>query len=696
MNIRLHNKFEITLRGQTIIAYNTLLKGVFTKISRLEQYTSHIAIGTGKEKLDENAKKLSTYAKTFAAQTEEYNFDPTKGTLFIKKLVDIDDGYQGTFSFSELGLCATDDFDPDIYDHVLLTDKEGNVVTMTRREGDSLQIRVTIYLELTSQTSALFIRGNNKFIGRLLGENSGGENKLYAVKGNNLYENENIDRVTPDMTDAVMCNMALKQLQDGYEITFSAELGEGATEEIVMVFNGEACLRYNALELNPPKDVTETLTSTKSQIIELGKNVKEVTSLKKSGAAVENFFLTKYCKNLSDRIENPFGQTYSASTKRYVSPDGKMIAFIDSLVHLYKNENYTFKQLSATQIPASSIFDFFILDDVIVALYTTEPYIRIFDIVEGSAVERSVKLTNYNLTVYPYDWIEADCVKANNTIILGVIINNETQTPLVIRFTKGSGEEYNDRVERPRLTTAKHVFSVSKSAFSEAFIGLLTNEINSKTQYLVEEFYESTSKYGKDGQIVFSLMSGGTSFLAAGRALIAEKSIFPYLVVYYYPNLTSGGDELPHGEKHYFSKDGNYMIIKNSDSDYSIRNFHEEGEATEFEKGFLSVNFEEIKDFEFVFDMLLVFTSSKVYGLAMPKEYARIDFVDSANTDYEVSQKKYDLIGSGDLEGVKAILTLKFNNAVGTISTTSNAPISRIKKENVNISAFSSLGDVKL
>ena len=135
---------------------------------------------------------------------------------------------------------------------------------------------------------------------------------------------------------------------------------------------------------------------------------------------------------------------------------------------------------------------------------------------------------------------------------------------------------------------------------------------------------------------------------------------------------------------------------KNSDSDYSIRNFHEEGTLTEFEKGFSSVNFEEIKDFEFAFDMLLVFTSSKVYGLAMPKEYERIDFVDSANAEYEVAQKKYDLLGAADLEGVKATLTLKFSNKSSAISTLAKAPVSRISKENVNISAFSSLGDVRL
>ena len=119
MNLKLHNKYEITLRNKTYVAYNTLLNTVYDKISNLEQYTSHIAIGTGTIQKNIDDTKLESYLMTFNASTEEIQSDVSKDTLYIKKVVTIDESNTDTFSFSELGLTCSNEFDPIIYNHVV-------------------------------------------------------------------------------------------------------------------------------------------------------------------------------------------------------------------------------------------------------------------------------------------------------------------------------------------------------------------------------------------------------------------------------------------------------------------------------------------------------------------------------------------------------------------------------------------------
>ena len=153
MNIKLHNKFEIILPNKTYTAYNTLLSSVYEKIANLSQYTSNIAIGTGLNKINYTENKLGNYLRTFTANTEEIQSDVTKGTLYIVKTATIDEDFDGTFSFSELGLTDTNEFNPTIYNHVLLTDSDGTPVSITRNQGDTMQIRVTIYLELSQNST---------------------------------------------------------------------------------------------------------------------------------------------------------------------------------------------------------------------------------------------------------------------------------------------------------------------------------------------------------------------------------------------------------------------------------------------------------------------------------------------------------------------------------------------------------------
>ena len=51
-----------------------------------------------------------------------------------------------------------------------------------------MQIKVTVYLELSSASNALFTAGENDLIKQILGDTVSTDNTLYALRGENLYE----------------------------------------------------------------------------------------------------------------------------------------------------------------------------------------------------------------------------------------------------------------------------------------------------------------------------------------------------------------------------------------------------------------------------------------------------------------------------------------------------------------------------
>jgi len=672
MNIKLHNKYEISIGNKTYIAYNTLLDTIYDKISNLEQYTSHIAIGTGTSRKSITDTNLGNYLRTFETRTEEIQSDISKNTLFIKKIVSINEDDTSVFSFSELGLTNTNDFDPVIFNHVLITNQDGEVITITRNLGDAMEIKVTIYLELTPQSQALFIQGENQLIKQILGEDLKIEdNKLYALRGENLVPNEHTIRSTPDLTKAVVCKKSFAINTDGsVNITYTAELGEGETEEILLVYNNEVVVRLNTLEFNPIQTITNTYSCQPSNIIEIDKNVKNINSVMQitpnGNIADTTHTITVFGKKLTDKVVDIFDQPFDSNTPRFVSKDGKMIAFLfNSYVHIYKYNNYKFTKVNTTQIPASNIMKLFMFEDTILILMTTNPYIRIFKIINNNAIEQEVNMQMYDSSIYPYNWLDAEAtLTKNNKIVIGIIVNDENLTPIVIRLSQNANGSYSDSFTRPNLTTAKKVYSVYQNPFCEPRVSFITDTFNGATYYFIEEFLEDTSTFASGSDTAYTLLNATLGIQVAGRTILSQKDTYPYLIAYYYPNFETVSYTYSNGIKHFTSKDGNYIIAKYQDSTYKIFNMHSFDNLTEFENNFPSyVNFSDIVSFEFVGDYLLVFTSSKeepLYAIAIKNAYTRLDNLSDISSKYEISYNKYDLIGSRDLEGVKVTFSMLF------------------------------------
>ena len=98
-------------------------------------------------------------------------------------------------------------------------------------------------------------------------------------------------------------------------------------------------------------------------------------------------------------------------------------------------------------------------EDIVVQFLTTSPYIKIFKIIDDVATAISVDLTFYNNSTYSYNWLDVDANLMNSgNIKIGIIINNEEYTPLVLTLTKSDDGSYYDSITKPTLTTAKKIY----------------------------------------------------------------------------------------------------------------------------------------------------------------------------------------------------------------------------------------------
>ena len=665
MNIKLHNKFEIFLNGKTYVAYNTLLNSVFEKIANLEQYTSNIAIGTGLSHKQPTENKLGAYLRTFNCETEEIQSDVSKGPLYIIKTTTINANDDTTFSFSELGLTDSNDYNPQIYNHVLLTDSNGEPISITRNQGDSMQIKVTIYLELTPNTSSLFTSGKNALIEQILGENLNlNDNNLYAIRGENLIKNKQIFRHTPDLKNAKIFTKNFIENSTSFDIEFYTELGEGRTEEVLICFANQVCIRFNTLEQNPLIFETKEIQS-ESKIIELGEDVKEVSSLvvAQTNEEISDFSLIKYSNKIIDKLENLFDLPFNNSTIKYLAKDESMIAFIlDNYIHLYNCSDYEFKKIDTAQLSALNTIKLVMFENIVIQFLNTSPYIKIFKIENNISKEIPVDLSLYNASSYTYDWFDVDAnIMNSDNIKVAIILNNSDYTPVILNLNKSNDGRYYDSLTRPQLTSAKKIYTICKNSYAEPAIGFLTDTHAGGTYYLQEEFYDNSSSLKDSNEVQFHLLANTTKLSVSGRTLISQKETEPYIYVYYYPNYTKA-TTVPQCINHYSSNNGNYLVTKTFDNKFSFYNIHKENSFNDFQNSFSKdEDTENIKDIIFIKNIILILTDTNIHGYALKNSLSRIEGLKYPNETYTASFSKYDVLGTKKLEGVAVHLNFKFN-----------------------------------
>ena len=670
MNLKLHNKYEITVGDKTYTAYNTITHKIFDAIYNFVSYGKYIAIGCGTEELGYNSSKLSDQVISVATTLEEIQCDPSRGTMYAKRTMN----YSHTsvaFNITELGLTNQDPSytNPDIYSHVYIKDEEGNILPIYKDLDTEIFVRVTMYLEVDENTKTFLTAGENLLVKAILGE-LGYTPKISVVRGYNNTPNDTfVYRSLP--RDASKVDIYSKRIsaEDGTEkIEYSFDARSGETAELVLLFDDTPVARINTIDQGSTTALSlEGVKSQTNYTLDVGSNITKITQVtSEKGTEVTDYKVKSYAKDFTDFIANPFEANFTSECARWVSYDGDKLAFVaDDTVYIYKNQNYALHKIS-NNISSSNLKQIIMFNNFIFAIYSVSPYFAVYTF-DDTLVATPI-LTNmsvYNSFDESYDWQEVQIIQKDETnFLIGVVLGAIARRPVLIKANIVNNIFVVTNASFGNSDYIVHTFSLYKNSFCDSMIGFVTNNYNSTAEnYRIEQWYSDYTCTITNEIPAYYLCNGTVSLEGKSRAAIAKMNEAPYIWLYYYPQVYRYSISLTQGVQNWISTNLMYIIQKynNADTPYKIYSLNDYDNPQEFINGFPSqIDLSTVTDFEFLADTLLIFTTSQTYALNLKQNQTVLENMPEANANYNITGTQVKLLGTEKTEGVMGSFTVVF------------------------------------
>lgn len=649
MKFKLHNKLTVTNGKNTYTFFNQIFPNVYEKIKRLEPYFSHIAVGTGSNENASSVHKLQHYAKTIKLETENLQDDISINSLCSKKYAIIDSYELDDQYITEIGITSDTSSNPEIFNYFsLISDEHPSGIKKER--GQILILSITIFLELENTEN--LTTGNNPLIDLLLGEGTKSK-EVVAIKGSNLSDKTNISRLLP--TGEQIKAEITSNINEGLIINFKFDLKTGEIYEIVLAIDGVPFWRKNVMLEKELSSSSVTLTPREHEIIVVGNNIQSIEQVKNTSTnATETSVVTsKYANEIGGEITLPFHNLFDADTPRYLSKEGDKIFFlIDDYIYAYQNSNYELVPLKTYDLHILNVQKIVAFDNFLFVISKSEPYVQGFVLNSESISEITINLDNFNYknklsNIYDFDATQAKNGKimfgfifTENLTASAVYLDYNTDTNTLVFDSENDFEEYE-------LTT---VIAMYKNNFSDALIIFLKHgELSFKCK-IVNNYPDKT--YTDVYSVLAYYYACNTKNVEAkNRAIIVQKSEPPFFWIYFYPQIYRYELKLISDElDDYISTNLSYLIQKYKNNEYKIYSLAEFNNPEEFSVGIPdTIDKNKIVDFEFLNDVLIVFTSeekNKTIGLSLKNTRTRIDNVSDSEASYEISTKNYNLLGT--------------------------------------------------
>lgn len=660
-----HNKLEIIINDKKYTFYNKMFSSVFEKIKNFERFNSMLAIGNGSTTNNDVTQKLTNHIKTVNLFTEIVQPDISKGTPYIKKSVILSGLSFDSNYITEAGLTCDNNDNPTIYNYVSLIDAE-NTNGVKIDKNSEILINFYIYLHFFNLSEGLLTSGNNPFILLLLGE--GLSDNIFAVRGNCLIENKQTSREIPTYTTKYLCSLKTSESLDDngnnvLSLSLTADIGFDKTYEIVFMVGDIPFARMNLQNYNEPVLLETNITPKESYILDIEDDVKEITTItnNSNNSLEENFYCKHYANDFGDKITLPFNNLFDYQTPRFLSKDGDKIFFVvDDYIYAYKNTNYQLQKLFSTNIILHQISKIISFENWVFVLTKEAPYFHCFTISNNSLIETNFEIPTENLQVFDKLYDIDVTISKNNVLMLSYIpTTNYHGVTLYYNLNATTNNfEYVTFIESEYEFS--YMLSMYKNNFSDARVIFLKEGEYSYDCKIVTHYPDATVEdiysvlcyyYTKNSKAVYT----------KNRAVITEKTTSPRLQLFYYPQMYEY--ELPlisDEDDDYISTNLLYLIQKRG-SNYDIYNLVGYNTPTKFKNGFPpEINQSEIVDFEFLNDTILIFTNNpdeNIIAYNLKETCMMVENVSSIETDYLVSYKKYDIVGSNN-EGVIATFAI--------------------------------------
>ena len=569
----LHNKLEIIKNGTTKVFYNKLLKKASVSIQNLENYFNFLSLGSGSSPTDENTAGLEALTASFPLSLTSYNIDRSFGDLYITKSVTVTN--PNAFSFSEVGVSAYENSSDTINRFVL-----SEPMVYTPEEG--LTINVTIYLEVGDgdDSSFGFMAGENYLIGLILGHNFNGEtaHKFTACAGVNKAGSSEV-LVYEKMPDAEFDVVVEPTVVDGSgAISFSSVLSTrcGAPETIVGM-DGVPVFRYSNYNYPNSTTTAKTYTGTVDKGMSVKLSDRYVKSIDQVLDTTTNTIVIDtqaepFGSDLGNINYSPFGEfDYSAETKRFVSHDGKAIAFlVDGRLDYYILEYGYLKKLDASVFDNENFEDLKIFYDIIISRYYNEAedkhYTKYYYLKDGRFVEGSITIPWGSSESEVWRDLDLNICNAENSYIIGFITSTDTFMGYLVRddvagtMTGTLFYTIGKPLDIFRVTGGSRIEDAYGAGFckDDETLGVYVLRSTGTTFFTKSGAKDLFNKYGCDVQAYNGFFYGvyNEKILSTScRVLMFCDSL----------NYSSSLLHYTHTDKIYWSEDGRYLIAQDSD-----------------------------------------------------------------------------------------------------------------------------------
>ena len=670
MKINFHNKIEINVGDRHYVCYNQMLDSVYSKITNLEPYFLYFALGSGTSQLNSSATKLGSYVVSLPCTLDAIQNRPGEGNYYIRKTASIASNDSFPYSFSEIGIAASSESNPDIYNHIVLKDDNNNPVTVTKAVGESLEIKMTVYLEITSFTGGNLTLGNNPLIRSILGEGATVK-KIYAVRANNLSAASSlIYRIEPRNKTRYEANISGEVVSGNYELTISASLGTGSTKEILFVIDDAVFARTVTSSSASTVTSTEGYSSNSRKIICLSDKAIGVNSVTNTSTNVvdNNPLVSEYYSSVGDELNYEIDLSELSSDK-VISADGKTLALVSTNdISFYSSTVAGFSKVQSGLIDKSNYIGLAMDDGAIFVFKSVSPYIEMYKIVNNTCIRQQLYMSNYDSSVYSYDFELYDVVKGGNDYLVGLVVGTN-KIGLVLRFV-ATQDGYNlYSIIQSDLVKIKKMLRVRKSNYASAssFV-FVTDEYDFiGSVYAMQRIGQTKETIGNYSEARAYMLEAGVS--THGDYFMIKYDSSPYIRAYdSYGDIDRFDISQITFESNSVQASYNFQyLIENTNDGVILYDINDIDMPSVIDLSFVCEENEEIEDVIVLAYHFIVVTDDNVYVYEKGGPKTKIENVDGALSSYSVDADYLEYIGTDLNEGVRGKIKLVFgesNNGV--------------------------------
>jgi len=328
-------------------------------------YSKYLAYGVGDVQSD--PLRLGNFSGVVELVTESHNFDPTNGTLFIRKKWILDENDKNGYEFVEVGLTPYPDAEnPKIANRFLVNGGE----PIYRDAGEEMTFEITIYLEFEGESNLKLTAGSNALVKFLLGDGKDGD--FYVARGYDTTANDMLIERSAVGLEKVLSipEVVIEDNPPRLSFVFSGQLSPGEILEFLLIIGDEVVARQNVKEVyGGSNDVKIELVGDADNYVTLTTpNIQSISSLTNltTGESVPDFVTKNYGTSFYGGVDEIFsGLGYQNAEKVFISKQQDKIAFIkDGKLKVYFIEESGPVELDTSNIDVTDGYLYLLFDDM--------------------------------------------------------------------------------------------------------------------------------------------------------------------------------------------------------------------------------------------------------------------------------------------------------------------------------------------